>query len=172
MVDHRCGYLNSEFRGVGNVPFDTGGRDCDADEPARIAPVDGLIGPLGPLGRSLFGVDGPSACSLYYAGASLAAAFLPFGAGKVRAAEGVAGGLRFTEDQSALIQLAKNAKRRGGLTEEEGKILKEWGDEYNVPVRGPESHPGGASDQTRTTTSDRSSTYRSDEHQHLQRRRR
>jgi hypothetical protein len=58
------------------------------------------------------------------------------------AAEGVAGGLRFTEDQNALIQLAKNAKRRGGLTEEEGKILKEWGDEYNVPVRGPESHPG------------------------------
>jgi hypothetical protein len=58
------------------------------------------------------------------------------------AAKAVAGGLRFTEDQNALIQPAKNAKSRGGLTEEEGKILEDWGNEYSVPVRGPEAHPG------------------------------
>jgi hypothetical protein len=49
---------------------------------------------------------------------------------------------RFTPDQDALIQLAKDARRRGGLTEDEGSILKAWADEYGVLGRGPEAHPG------------------------------
>lgn len=49
---------------------------------------------------------------------------------------------RFTPDQDALIQLAKNAKRQGGLTAGEGSILREWADEYGLSSRGPEAHPG------------------------------
>jgi RHS repeat-associated protein len=56
-------------------------------------------------------------------------------------------GARHTDDQAALVQLAKEAKRRGGLTEEEGKTMVGWGDEVGLPARGPEAHPdrGGPS---------------------------
>lgn len=51
-------------------------------------------------------------------------------------------GKRLDADQDALIQLAKEAKQRGGVTLEEGRILRDWADEYGVrPSRGPESHP-------------------------------
>ncbi len=49
--------------------------------------------------------------------------------------------LKFTKDQQALIDIAKTAKKTGGVTEAEAKILKEWSDEYNIPFRGPEAHP-------------------------------
>ncbi|MCK6486078.1 MAG: RHS repeat-associated core domain-containing protein [Phycisphaerae bacterium] len=51
-------------------------------------------------------------------------------------------GVRFTPDQSALIDLAKGASARGGVTREEARILREWACEYGVPFRGPELHPG------------------------------
>lgn len=38
----------------------------------------------------------------------------------------------FDEDQQALIQLAKGAKRRGGVSPQEAKILDEWRTEYKV----------------------------------------
>lgn len=47
---------------------------------------------------------------------------------------------RFTPDQSALVDLAKQVKRKG-VTPEEGRILKEWGKEVDIPVKGPEVHP-------------------------------
>jgi RHS repeat-associated protein len=49
-------------------------------------------------------------------------------------------GVKFTGDQQALITLAKEAKRIG-VTLDEAKILKSWGKEYNINVRGPEIHP-------------------------------
>lgn len=49
--------------------------------------------------------------------------------------------LRFTKDQEALIDLAKEAQKRGGVTIDEAKILKDWSKEYNLPFRGPEIHP-------------------------------
>ncbi len=48
----------------------------------------------------------------------------------------------FTADQNALIQLAKEAARRGGVSEGEGDILIKWGQELGLPSRGPELHPG------------------------------
>ncbi|MGH2759977.1 MAG: pre-toxin TG domain-containing protein, partial [Actinomycetota bacterium] len=51
-------------------------------------------------------------------------------------------GRRFTRDQDALIQLAKEAKRRGGVALDEARILRKWADEYNLPSRGPERHLG------------------------------
>jgi RHS repeat-associated protein len=56
------------------------------------------------------------------------------------AVELAAKGRRFNKDQDALIQLAKEYERKG-VTREEADILKRWGDEYGVPVRGPEVHP-------------------------------
>jgi hypothetical protein len=50
-------------------------------------------------------------------------------------------GRRFTSDQAALIDLAKSAERVGGVTKNEANILRDWAKEYNVPFRGPESHP-------------------------------
>jgi RHS repeat-associated protein len=50
-------------------------------------------------------------------------------------------GKRFTPDQSALIDLAQEAKQLGGVTAEEAQILQDWGDELGVRTRGPELHP-------------------------------
>ena len=49
---------------------------------------------------------------------------------------------RNTPDEDALIQIAKDARNRGGVTPEQADILKDWGKEFGVPVRGPEVHPG------------------------------
>lgn len=44
--------------------------------------------------------------------------------------------LRFTADQNALIQLAKDvARRRGGWTREEWVILRGWAEEYGLEAR-------------------------------------
>ena len=56
---------------------------------------------------------------------------------------GKAGDKRNTPDRGALIDIADEAdKRRGGVTPGEAEILKDWGKELGVPVRGPEAHPG------------------------------
>jgi hypothetical protein len=46
----------------------------------------------------------------------------------------------FTADQDALIQLAKEAKKTGGVTDGEARTLRQWADEYGVDARGPETH--------------------------------
>ncbi len=48
----------------------------------------------------------------------------------------------FDGDQDAAIQLAKDAKRQGGLSPDEAEALVEIGKEVGLPARGPESHPG------------------------------
>ena len=48
---------------------------------------------------------------------------------------------RDTGDQDALIKIAKRAKRTG-VSSEEAEILQEWAEEFEVPFRGPEAHPG------------------------------
>ncbi len=50
-------------------------------------------------------------------------------------------GEAYTGDQDALIKIAKEAKRNG-LSPEDAEVLREWADEYDVPFRGPEEHPG------------------------------
>jgi hypothetical protein len=46
---------------------------------------------------------------------------------------------RFSANQQAIIDLAKEAmNRRGGLTTDEAKILQGWADEYGLSNRGPE----------------------------------
>jgi RHS repeat-associated protein len=49
--------------------------------------------------------------------------------------------LAFTAEQDAVIQLAKDAKRSGGLTQGDAGTLREWANEYGLPSRGPEIHP-------------------------------
>ena len=49
---------------------------------------------------------------------------------------------RFTGDQDAVIQLAKEAKRRGGITSNEADILWNWAKEYDLVNLYPRSyHP-------------------------------
>ncbi len=50
-------------------------------------------------------------------------------------------GEAYTGDQDALIKIAKEAKRNG-LSPEDVEVLREWAEEYDVPFRGPEEHPG------------------------------
>ena len=50
-------------------------------------------------------------------------------------------GEAYTGDQDALIKIAKEAKRNG-LSPEDAEVLREWAEEYDVPFRGPEEHPG------------------------------
>jgi RHS repeat-associated protein len=48
---------------------------------------------------------------------------------------------QFNPDQRALVDLAKGAERTG-VSEAEADTLLEWADEYGLPSRGPEVHPG------------------------------
>lgn len=49
---------------------------------------------------------------------------------------------RFDPDQQALVELAKDAKNKGGVTLEESEIIMDWANEYNLPgSHGPEIHP-------------------------------
>jgi RHS repeat-associated protein len=50
-------------------------------------------------------------------------------------------GKRWNEDQDALIQLAKDAQRRGGADRRDAHTLLEWAKEHGVPHHGPEHHP-------------------------------
>jgi hypothetical protein len=47
----------------------------------------------------------------------------------------------YNSEQDALIKIAKEAKRTG-VFREEAEILQEWAEEFDVPFRGPEEHPG------------------------------
>jgi hypothetical protein len=53
-------------------------------------------------------------------------------------------GPRFTEDQQALVELAKLAKATGGVTTEEAGSLMDWAEEFdlNPSTSEPEIHPG------------------------------
>ena len=55
---------------------------------------------------------------------------------------------KYTPDQQAVIALAKEAKKAGGISLDEANILLDWANEYNVFNHGPEIHlnrPGNAS---------------------------
>jgi RHS repeat-associated protein len=62
------------------------------------------------------------------------------GGGAEDAEEAVAEALRFTDDQQALVALAKWVKNVGGCTEEEAQILLDWADECGLYARGIENH--------------------------------
>jgi hypothetical protein len=47
----------------------------------------------------------------------------------------------FSGDQAALVDLAKQAQRTGGVTAQEAQTLRQWAQEYGLPFRGPEVHP-------------------------------
>ena len=51
-------------------------------------------------------------------------------------------GSRYSEDQDALIQLAKDAKRRGGVPQDDANTLADWADELGLPGHGPAVHTG------------------------------
>jgi hypothetical protein len=53
-------------------------------------------------------------------------------------------GQRFTEDQQALVELAKLARATGGVTSEEAESLVDWAKEFelNPSSSEPEIHPG------------------------------
>ena len=53
-----------------------------------------------------------------------------------------------TPDQQALVELAKDAAKAGGVSLEDAETLLNWAEEYNLPAHGPEVHinrPGKAS---------------------------
>lgn len=56
---------------------------------------------------------------------------------------GVGGGKTQYEgaDLPLVIELAKDAKKKGGISSEDANMLLDWADEYNVPNHGPEIHP-------------------------------
>ncbi len=57
---------------------------------------------------------------------------------------------RYTQDQQTLIDLAKEAKAKGGVTLDDANTLLGWANEYGVPAHGPEIHPSrpGAASNT------------------------
>ena len=48
-------------------------------------------------------------------------------------------GKKFDDNQKAVNDLAKEAKRKGGLTADNGETLMGWAKEYGLPARGPET---------------------------------
>jgi hypothetical protein len=55
---------------------------------------------------------------------------------------------RFTPDQQAVVDLAKDAKQRGGVSAENADTLVKWGKEagFGDGARGPENHGGASGD--------------------------
>ena len=51
---------------------------------------------------------------------------------------------RHSADQEAVVSLAKEAKKSGGVNEQDARALVEWGHETGLPSRGPEAHPNRA----------------------------
>jgi RHS repeat-associated protein len=58
---------------------------------------------------------------------------------------------RYDGDQDAAIQLAKDARRRGGASLDDAETLLEWSEEYDVQPEshGPEEHPNRSGDVSR-----------------------
>jgi len=54
---------------------------------------------------------------------------------------GLNGSRGFDPNQRALVDLAKSAQRTG-VTPNQSATLNQWANEYNIPFRGPEVHPG------------------------------
>jgi hypothetical protein len=50
-------------------------------------------------------------------------------------------GVPNTPNQQAVIDLAKEAKKAGGVTAKDANTLMQWADEYNIYNHGPEIHP-------------------------------
>lgn len=61
---------------------------------------------------------------------------------KVLAHNKCANGKRFTEDQQAVIDLAKETKKAGGITKANGEILVGWAQEYGIDAHMPMVHSG------------------------------
>jgi hypothetical protein len=63
-------------------------------------------------------------------------------AGNAAADAGTAAGnsLRHTPDQQAVVELATEAKRTGGVTSENANTLIDWANEYGMVNHGPEIH--------------------------------
>jgi RHS repeat-associated protein len=67
---------------------------------------------------------------------AIAVPFLPAGSSKV-VTQAVK---KFTPDQAALVDLAKEAQKKG-VNKDDANTLLQWADEYKLPNRGPETHP-------------------------------
>lgn len=48
---------------------------------------------------------------------------------------------KFKAEQDALIQMAKEAKRKGSVSADDAKAFGDLAKETNIPFRGPETHP-------------------------------
>jgi RHS repeat-associated protein len=107
------------------------------NEPVNaVDPSGAIIETLWDVGNIIYDIWTGSWDDLVLDAGALLIPFVPAGTSKaVKAIK------RFTDDQSALIELAWEAKRRGGVTLEEAKILQEWSEEYGIRFRGPECHP-------------------------------
>lgn len=71
----------------------------------------------------------------------MALPFVPGGITKVGQAANIASDVkRFTPDQSALVDLAKEAKRTD-VNPEDAETLVKWADEYGLPYHDIQSHP-------------------------------
>ncbi|GIV08587.1 MAG: hypothetical protein KatS3mg019_0678 [Fimbriimonadales bacterium] len=109
---------------------------CVNDPVNAVDPSGAIIETLWDVGNVIYDIWTGSWDDLVLDAAALLIPFIPSGTSKaVKAIK------RFTDDQSALIELAWEAKRRGGVTLEEAKILQEWSEEYGIRFRGPECHP-------------------------------
>jgi len=67
---------------------------------------------------------------------ALATPFVPGGVGAVIQSA------RFSDDAAALVDLAKEAERTGGVSPADAETLLKWADEVGLSSRGPEVHPG------------------------------
>ena len=109
---------------------------CVNDPVNAVDPSGAIIETLWDVGNIVYDIWSGNWDDLVWDAGAVLIPGVPAGASKaVKAIK------RFTDDQAALIDLAKEAKKRGGVTMEEAKILQEWSDEYGIRFRGPECHP-------------------------------
>ena len=81
-------------------------------------------------------------CSNAYNSQAITAVSMVFmamdGEGEAAAARGA---LKFSEDQTTLIQMARRLSRKG-VSEEDASVLNEWADEFGLKNHGPMTHDG------------------------------
>jgi hypothetical protein len=84
------------------------------------------------------------ATNLAALGADVGGALIPGATGLglgVRAEKAAEKARKFNAEQDALIQMAKEAKRKGSVSADDAKAFGDLAREANVPFRGPETHP-------------------------------
>ena len=114
---------------------------CEHEPVNSVHPSGHILETIWDIGNVAYDIYTRDWGNLLLDGAAMLIPFVPAGAGKaVDLVKKI--GKRFNSNQQALIDLAKWAKKIGGVTEEEADIMREWAKEYGLKGWKHKPHSG------------------------------